>query len=42
MEQTKLQAKGFKNMFTPVLTQITTLVQYYTEVRFRCFLRMRV
>ena len=42
MEQKKLQATGFKNMFNPVLTQITTLVQYYKEARFRCFLRMRV
>jgi len=35
MEQTKLQAKGFKNTCTPVLIHITTLVQYHKEARFR-------
>jgi hypothetical protein len=35
MEKTKLKAMGFKNMFTPILTQINTLVQYCKEARFR-------
>jgi len=36
MEHTQLQATGFKNIFTPISTHITTLVQYcYKELRFR-------